>query len=94
MRAQVESALDSPTPPERGLLGDLIEECSQLSQIVDSLLFLSRTDDRRLAIARDPVNLVALVKELVEDAENPTPAKPARAARARAGARLSRLSVL
>lgn len=41
MRAQVESVLDSPAPPERELLGDLIEECSQLSQIVDSLLFLS-----------------------------------------------------
>lgn len=71
MRAEAEMALDSPqvTPDQRDLLSDLIEQCTQLSRIVDGLLFLSRADDRRLAIERSPVDLVALVRELIEDAE-------------------------
>lgn len=71
MRAQLETMLDSKaiTPRQRQLLSDLIEQCSQLSQIVDGLLFLSRADDRRLAIEQGPVDLVALVHELREDAE-------------------------
>jgi two-component system heavy metal sensor histidine kinase CusS len=71
MRAEVEMALDSPdlAPRQRELLSDLIEQCTQLSQIVDGLLFLSLADDRRLAIEQAPVDLVALVRELIEDAE-------------------------
>jgi signal transduction histidine kinase len=71
MRAQLETMLGSEaiTPPRRELLSDLIEQCSQLSQIVDGLLFLSRADDRRLAIEQGPVDLVVLVHELREDAE-------------------------
>jgi signal transduction histidine kinase len=71
MRAQLETTLGSEaiTPPQRELFSDLIEQCSQLSQIVDGLLFFSRTDDRRLAIEQGPVDLVALVHELCEDAE-------------------------
>lgn len=71
MRSEVESALVSPIPPaaQRDLLSDVIEQCSQLSQIIDGLLFLSRADDRRLAIEQKPVDLVALIRELLEDAE-------------------------
>ncbi|MDP9098813.1 MAG: ATP-binding protein [Verrucomicrobiota bacterium] len=71
MRAELELALGSESipPAQRELLSDLIEQCSELSQIVDGLLFLSRTDDRRLAIEQSPIDLVALVRELLEDAE-------------------------
>lgn len=71
MRAQLEAALDSPTiaAPVRELLSDLIGECSQLSHIVDGLLFLSRADDRQLALQQTPVDLVALIEDLREDAE-------------------------
>jgi signal transduction histidine kinase len=71
MRAQLETMLGSKviTPPQRELLSGLIEQCAQLCQIVDGLLFLSRADDRRLAIEQGPVDLVALVHELREDAE-------------------------
>lgn len=71
MRAEVEFALGSPglALPQRELLSDLIEQCTQLSQIVDGLLFLSRADDRRLEIGRSAVDLVALVRDLSEDAE-------------------------
>jgi heavy metal sensor kinase len=71
MRAEIESALESPesAPEQRELLSNLIEQCSRLSQIVDGLLFLSRADDRRLAIEQNRVDLVTLVRELIEDAE-------------------------
>ncbi len=71
MRAQLESTLDSPRvgSEQRELLSDLIEQCSEISQIIDGLLFLSRADDRRLALEREPVDLVALVEDLREDAE-------------------------
>ncbi|MGH7982949.1 MAG: ATP-binding protein [Candidatus Udaeobacter sp.] len=71
IRAEVETALDSPdfTPSQHELLSHLIDQCTQLSQIVDGLLFLSGADDRRLAIEQTPVDLVALVRELIEDAE-------------------------
>lgn len=71
MRAEVEITLASPQFPvaQRELLSSVIEQCSQLTQIVDGLLFLSRADDRRLAIAQEPVDLSVLVPELLEDAE-------------------------
>lgn len=71
MRAEVETALETPGlgSQPRELLSNLIEQCTQLSQIVDGLLFLSRADDRSLAIERKPVDLVALVHDLAEDAE-------------------------
>jgi signal transduction histidine kinase len=71
IRAEVETALDSPdlTPSQHELLSHLIDQCTQLAQIVDGLLFLSRADDRRLAIEQKPVDLIALVRELIEDAE-------------------------
>jgi heavy metal sensor kinase len=71
MRAQLEITLGSGkiTSSQRELFSNLIEQCSQLSQVVDGLLFLSRADDRRLAIEQNPVDLAALVDELREDAE-------------------------
>ncbi|MFN2623377.1 MAG: ATP-binding protein [Chthoniobacterales bacterium] len=71
MRAQLETSLNSGEVPtaQRRLLADLIEQCSQLSQIVDGLLFLSRADDRRLVLEQSAVDLVALAHELKEDAE-------------------------
>ena len=47
----------------------MIGECSHLSHIVDGLLFLSRADDRQLALQHTPVDLVALIEDLREDAE-------------------------
>ena len=66
-----EMAIESSdlAPAQRELLSDLIEQCTQLSQIVDGLLFLSRADDHRLALEQTSVDLVAMVRELIEDAE-------------------------
>ncbi|MEP6811135.1 MAG: ATP-binding protein [Chthoniobacterales bacterium] len=71
MRAELETALasDESHPAQRELLSRLLEQCFQLTQIVDGLLFLSRADDRRLALDARPVDLVPLLQELREDAE-------------------------
>ncbi|MDQ6624270.1 MAG: HAMP domain-containing histidine kinase [Verrucomicrobiota bacterium] len=71
MRAQLESTLHGGRVggAERELLAHLIAQCSQMSQIVDGLLFLSRADDRQLALEQKPVDLVALLQELREDGE-------------------------
>lgn len=71
MRAEVESGLESGSlgPEPRELLENLGEQCSRLSLVVDSLLLLSRADDRRLALEQERFDLVRLVHELMEDAE-------------------------
>lgn len=71
MKAEVENALESESlgSEQRRLLADLSDQCSRLSQIVDGLLLLSRADDRHLVLEREPVGLVRLVRELLEDAE-------------------------
>ena len=71
VQAEVESALRSPlsASEQRELLSNVTEQCSQLSQIVDGLLLLSRADDRRLILEQGEVDLVRLIRELMEDAE-------------------------
>ena len=71
MRAEAESALNPPNsaPDQRELCANVIKQCLQLSQIVDGLLFLSRTDNRHLALEQETVDLTSLVRERREDAE-------------------------
>ena len=71
MRAEAESALNAPNsaPDQRELCANVIKQCLQLSQIVDGLLFLSRADNRHLALEQETVDLTSLVRELREDAE-------------------------
>jgi len=71
MRAEAESALNArnSAPDQRELCANVIKQCLQLSQIVDGLLFLSRTDNRHLALEQETVDLTSLVRELREDAE-------------------------
>lgn len=71
MRAEAESALNArnSAPDQRELCANVIKQCLQLSQIVDGLLFLSRADNRHLALEQETVDLASLVRELREDAE-------------------------
>src|SRR5438132_13932440 len=71
MRAEAESALNAPNsaPDQRELCAKVIKQCLQLSQIVDGLLFLSRADNRHLALEQETVDLTSLVRKLGEDAE-------------------------
>ncbi len=71
MRAEAESALNArnSAPDQHELCANVIKQCLQLSQIVDGLLFLSRADNRHLALEQETVDLASLVRELREDAE-------------------------
>ncbi len=71
MRAEAESALNAPNldPDQRELCANVIKQCLQLSQIVDGLLFLSRADNRHLALEQETFDLTLLMRELREDAE-------------------------
>ena len=71
MRAEAESALNArnSAPHQRELCANVIKQCLQLSQIVDGLLFLSRADNRHLALEQETVDLTSLICELREDAE-------------------------
>jgi len=71
MRAEAESALNArnSAPDQRELCANIIKQCLELSHIVDGLLFLSRADNRHLALEQETVDLTSLVRELREDAE-------------------------
>jgi signal transduction histidine kinase len=71
MRAEAESALNArnSTSDQRELCANVIKQCLELSHIVDGLLFLSRADNRHLALEQETVDLTSLVRELREDAE-------------------------
>src|SRR5438876_6179205 len=71
MRAEAESALNArnSAPDQRELCANVIKQCLELSQTVDGLLFLSRADNRHLALEQETVDLTSLVRELREDAE-------------------------
>jgi signal transduction histidine kinase len=71
MRAEAESALNArnSAPDQRELCANVIKQCLELSHIVDGLLFLSRADNRHLALEQETVDLTSLVRELREDAE-------------------------
>ena len=71
MRAEAESALNdrNANSDQRQLCASIIKQCLELSQIIDGLLFLSRADNRRLALEQETVDLTSLVRELREDAE-------------------------
>jgi len=68
LRGEVEVALARPRTPEeyRNLLGSCLEECTRLSGMIDSLLFLARAEGRSQGM--DPRRL-ALGEELAAIAE-------------------------
>src|SRR5262245_20376289 len=71
LRGEVEVALARPRSPEeyRNLLGSCLEECTRLSRLIDSLLFLARAEGRNLAMQRQPLDLdreLAAIAEFYE----------------------------
>jgi two-component system heavy metal sensor histidine kinase CusS len=59
LRGEIEVALARPRPPEeyRNLLGSCLEECTRLSRLIDSLLFLARAEGRAQALRRQALDL-------------------------------------
>jgi heavy metal sensor kinase len=66
MKGETELALRRSRPVEdyRSVLESNLEEIDRMSQIVDDLLFLSRTDLGEVKISAVPVQLDAVVKEI------------------------------
>src|SRR5947207_12793693 len=71
MRAEAESALNdrNANSDQRQLCANIIKQCLDLSRIIDGLLFLSRADNRRLALEQETVDLNSLVRALRADAQ-------------------------
>jgi heavy metal sensor kinase len=68
LRTEVEVALNKPLDPaeHQRLLGDVLEELVRMSRLTDQLLTLSRRDAGVEQIKHAPVDLFALVAEVVD----------------------------
>lgn len=71
IRGEIEDALRDPHLPgeQARLLANLLEETERLAGITDGLLLLSSADAGRFTIERKPLDLGALLNDLVEDTE-------------------------
>ena len=68
IRTEAEVALKQPVSDEekQTLLSNILEECERLTWITDQLLTLSREDAGITQFRQEPVDLVQLVREVVE----------------------------
>src|SRR5262249_61357906 len=68
IRTEVEVALAKPLnlAEHQQLLGSILEECSRLTRLTDQLLTLAREDARTARQPQEPVDLPALVRDVVE----------------------------
>ena len=66
LKGELEVALRSPPTPEeyRSVLVSCLEEVDRLSTLVTDLLFLARSDSGNMSIARTPVNLSAVLRDV------------------------------
>ena len=66
LKGELEVALRSPPTPEeyRSVLVSCLEEVDRLSALVTDLLFLARSDSGNMSIARTPVNLAAVLRDV------------------------------
>ncbi len=66
LKGELEVALRSPPTPEeyRSVLVSCLEEVDRLSTLVTDLLFLARSDSGNMSIARTPVNLAAVQRDV------------------------------
>jgi two-component system heavy metal sensor histidine kinase CusS len=73
LRGEAEVALGKPRSAEeyREVLGSCLEECSRLTRIIDSLLFLARAESAETPIATEPLDVgreLAAVRDFYEAA--------------------------
>jgi two-component system heavy metal sensor histidine kinase CusS len=69
IRTEAEVALDKHLSPaeHRDLLGGILEECERLTRLIEQLLALAREDAGAGAVAFQPIELSALIQQVVED---------------------------
>ena len=75
LQAELEQALESASDgsPEQAVYGSLLEEISRLKAIVQKLLLLSLADAGRLRLHLEPIDLGAMVENVVEDCRAQAP---------------------
>jgi heavy metal sensor kinase len=68
IRSVGEVALQEPLDPAayRDAIGSILEETARLSQLLDSLLTLTRADADRVVLAQERISLAGLVREVVD----------------------------
>jgi heavy metal sensor kinase len=68
IRTEAEVALRQPlnAGEHQQLLGSVLEECERLTRLTDQLLMLSRADAAGQKLAREPIDLAGLLRNLVE----------------------------
>jgi two-component system heavy metal sensor histidine kinase CusS len=71
LRGEIEVALGKPRTLDeyREVLGSCLEECGRLARLIDSLLFLARSEDRSTSLQTEPVDVaaeLAAVREFFE----------------------------
>ncbi len=66
LKGELEVALRSPPTPEeyRSVLVSCLEEVDRLSTLVTDLLFLARSDSGNMSIARTPVDLAEILRDV------------------------------
>ena len=70
LRANVERAMTTPTGSHEQLaaLEEALQEITRMADLVESLLTLARADEGRFDLHREPVELLPLVREVLETA--------------------------
>ena len=70
LRANVERAMTAPTGSHEQLaaLEEALQEITRMADLVESLLTLARADEGRFDLHREPVELLPLVREVLETA--------------------------
>ena len=78
LRGEAEVALRKPRSPEeyRDILASSLEEYSQLSRIVDSLLFIAQAEISGTQICRETVDVIAELREIADFYEPVAAEKP------------------
>ncbi|HTY05160.1 MAG TPA: ATP-binding protein [Gemmatimonadales bacterium] len=71
LRAGVERAITTPNLPQETLvvLEETLQEVNRMTELVDALLTLARADEGRAPLAREPVDLRSLLREIEETGE-------------------------
>lgn len=68
LQGELEQALQHAPPDQQATFGKLVEEVQRLKAITQKLLLLARADAGQLHLHLSPVDLTAMLEEIVEDA--------------------------
>jgi heavy metal sensor kinase len=67
LQGELEQALQRATPEQEKTLTELLEEVQRLKSIVQKLLLLATADAGQITLHREPVDVTAMLQDIVED---------------------------